>query len=1334
MLEIVGYQGHSSLQATMSESAWLSQHLCKVLPTEEASTESDNKEAVLPSLHRPNEKASRERRVPKHLPDPPFKETSFLDTVAEDESSQLTPHPVILKQAHQKGTKPLPSAPSHEIGKSGIGGAANQSPQVHRQERNESASSIEKVSKPLPKVPVKDTPLVTTHLRAEERVTAVSQPTTCLIPNVSAEKVEVIPSAPEREGHAPKSSYQKREGSCSQVSVSAKRQHPHSKVLKTLPEVLHACEGSVADPESEHAEKPPWSENDQKILGHSCLIPKLEEGLEAKSANSDTPVKPLPDIPPSSVNFAAVGLKKAIKPSVVPRQARRPAVTLVEGHLFKPLSRVLEEGAREESPALQASPKPLPRVPKQQNLEMASQKKSLGSTDASSKASDESQDIVNEVPSVSSASGSSEPLGLDFPDETKEQTVKEQPTTSATSKTVKAATVKDTERFLSVCEDTSFEDQLMTSESDLWSDTEGASTLEKTVIPLRQNKLLQLEDQDKAASNRGQVRRTSSTDELPVVSVSFTNTRGLFQKAQLMNSCDSLDSTAKPPVAQKPLISKKPAVNTGQDGTTNKPNVPPKVTLGSPPRTIPKPLKLPPKASEQPNRDNIYDEVYHEETIESEPSSYSHDKASSKKLEKILGPDFATSDPARPSIERDIKPVKGKQPMDPRSRKISAPARPTTDDGPYAVIPLPDADKTATKKTKNSAEQKAREISDGNGNKVVLRNSGGMSSGDSGIVGLNTDMLVKRGISRKERRMSRRILRQTIRSMDSDFMEDSDDEPIGVDSDFDSDTSLEEPAVFMDESHKTAFEVLTTERTYVDTLYLINEIFLKGIEKENQKQHWFPPTVVNEIFSNISSIYRLHSAVLLPDLDERLKDWERNPCLGEVLKKNAPFLKLYSDYVSNFDNAMKQLNQWMSKVPKFAATVSQLQNHELCGNLALQHHMLTPVQRIPRYELLLKDYIKKLPDGSKDKADADKALTIISGAAQHSNDMMKSMDQFEKLLKINQKIDGENIIDPTRHLLKEGKITKIAAKNKEPQDRYIFLFNDILLCCEKKRLLTSANYKVKLKMEVDGMKVLDSNSCRFIIESKTKSIEFQTNSEEEREDWMRVLLSAIQEMYWKKETFRTNDAVGDRQNGDEYGVKAKFVPGESCPRWIKDDETSMCMRCGTDFKLTKRRHHCRACGAVVCHKCSNFEAPLEYDDNKMNKVCIKCYYVIKGDEEEIKKLARRSLIPEIDEDNSFSSFLYLHYKGAWTKFWVVVTEQDMFVLKAPKDVRPVFTLPIKLYNIRNINDTDAERDHVFKLSDSRTVHTLSAESKELKRRWMTVLSEGVEKVIKQATI
>lgn len=43
-----------------------------------------------------------------------------------------------------------------------------------------------------------------------------------------------------------------------------------------------------------------------------------------------------------------------------------------------------------------------------------------------------------------------------------------------------------------------------------------------------------------------------------------------------------------------------------------------------------------------------------------------------------------------------------------------------------------------------------------------------------------------------------------------------------------------------------------------------------------------------------------------------------------------------------------------------------LQAMEACGNLTLQHHMLSPVQRIPRYEMLLRDYLRKLPEDSPD--------------------------------------------------------------------------------------------------------------------------------------------------------------------------------------------------------------------------------------------------------------------------------------------------------------------------------------------------------------------------------
>lgn len=38
----------------------------------------------------------------------------------------------------------------------------------------------------------------------------------------------------------------------------------------------------------------------------------------------------------------------------------------------------------------------------------------------------------------------------------------------------------------------------------------------------------------------------------------------------------------------------------------------------------------------------------------------------------------------------------------------------------------------------------------------------------------------------------------------------------------------------------------------------------------------------------------------------------------------------------------------------------------MCGSLTLQHHMLEPVQRVPRYEMLLRDYLNKLPEDNPD--------------------------------------------------------------------------------------------------------------------------------------------------------------------------------------------------------------------------------------------------------------------------------------------------------------------------------------------------------------------------------
>ena len=42
--------------------------------------------------------------------------------------------------------------------------------------------------------------------------------------------------------------------------------------------------------------------------------------------------------------------------------------------------------------------------------------------------------------------------------------------------------------------------------------------------------------------------------------------------------------------------------------------------------------------------------------------------------------------------------------------------------------------------------------------------------------------------------------------------------------------------------------------------------------------------------------------------------------------------------------------------------------------------------------------------------------------------------------------------------------------------------------------------------------------------------------------------------------------------------------GRRAPTWVRDQETSMCMRCTDTFTMFRRRHHCRACGLVSRHK------------------------------------------------------------------------------------------------------------------------------------------------------
>uniref|UniRef100_A0A8C3QIK9 FYVE, RhoGEF and PH domain containing 4 n=1 Tax=Cyanoderma ruficeps TaxID=181631 RepID=A0A8C3QIK9_9PASS len=526
--------------------------------------------------------------------------------------------------------------------------------------------------------------------------------------------------------------------------------------------------------------------------------------------------------------------------------------------------------------------------------------------------------------------------------------------------------------------------------------------------------------------------------------------------------------------------------------------------------------------------------------------------------------------------------------------------------------------------------------------------------------------------------------------------------------------------------HKIANELLQTEKAYVSRLDLLDGVFYSRLLEEANRGS-FPPEVINKIFSNISSINAFHSKFLLPELEKRMQEWTTTPRIGDILQKLAPFLKMYGEYVKNFDNAMELVKTWTERSPQFKFIIQDIQKEKVCGNLTLQHHMLEPVQRIPRYEMLLKDYLRKLPQDSLDWKDAEKSLEIISTAASHSNSAIRKMENLKKLLEIYEMLgEEEDIVNPSNELIKEGQILKLAARNTSAQERYLFLFNNMLLYCVPKFSLVGSKFSVRTRVGIDGMKIIETHNEEyphtFQVSGKERTLELQARSN--IFTWL-LQESTIEAFQQRNETFR--NAIAKEYEDMPVEVSNAEL-GKRAPRWIRDNEVTMCMKCKEPFNaLTRRRHHCRACGHVVCWK-----SHLEYDGNKLNKVCKDCYHVIIGctDSEEKKRKGILEIeSAEVSGNSVICSFLqYMEKSKPWQKAWCVIPKQEALVLYmygAPQDVKALATIPLLGYTV---DDTPKSADlpHSFKLTQSKSVHSFAADNEELKQKWLKVIHLAVK--------
>ncbi|XP_025052911.1 FYVE, RhoGEF and PH domain-containing protein 3 isoform X1 [Alligator sinensis] len=556
-----------------------------------------------------------------------------------------------------------------------------------------------------------------------------------------------------------------------------------------------------------------------------------------------------------------------------------------------------------------------------------------------------------------------------------------------------------------------------------------------------------------------------------------------------------------------------------------------------------------------------------------------------------------------------------------------------------------------------------------------------------------------------------------------------------------------------------ANELLHTEEAYVRRLHLLDQVFCTQLSEAGIQSD-----VITGIFSNISSIYCFHGQFLLPELKTRItEEWNINPRLGDIFQKLAPFLKMYGEYVKNFDRALDLVNTWMQRSSSFKDVVQNVQKQEVCGNLTLQHHMLEPVQRIPRYELLLKDYLKKLPEESPDRKDAEKSLELISTAANHSNAAIRKMEKMNKLLEVYERLGGEeDIVNPANELIKEGHIQKLSAKNGTAQDRYLFLFNSMVLYCVPKLRLIGQKFSVREKMDIAGLQVQEivkqNASHTFSITGKKRSLELQARTEDEKREWIQVIQATIEKHKQNSETFRafnssfsqedehfpdssiaSTSSVESMPGADGCSAFGGADPCRKSSKSKRDKEKQACKSCNESFNsITKRRHHCKQCGAVICAKCSEFK-PLA-DNSRHNRVCKDCFQILSaapsspGAEavgEQKKKIATEKQSILAAENSLFSSYLQFLDKGkTWSKVLVTIPKTEPLVLYlqgVSQDGRSLRAIPLPGYEVSLPSSGEKfEAKHILKLYQSQQTLYFSAEDEELQMKWMEILTKAAK--------
>ncbi|XP_027740429.1 guanine nucleotide exchange factor DBS isoform X8 [Empidonax traillii] len=264
-------------------------------------------------------------------------------------------------------------------------------------------------------------------------------------------------------------------------------------------------------------------------------------------------------------------------------------------------------------------------------------------------------------------------------------------------------------------------------------------------------------------------------------------------------------------------------------------------------------------------------------------------------------------------------------------------------------------------------------------------------------------------------------------------------------------------------------ELIETERAYVEELLCVLEGY--AAEMDNPLMaHLISPELQNKkdiLFGNMEEIYHFHNRIFLRELENYV---EYPELVGRCFLDQMEDFQIYEKYCQNKPRSESLWRQFSDSV--FFQECQRKLDHKL----SLDSYLLKPVQRITKYQLLLKEMLKysKNCEGAED---LQEALTSILGILKAVNDSMHqiaitgydgNLNELGKLL-----MQGSFNVW-TDHKKGHAKVKDLA--RFKPMQRHLFLHEKAVLFCKKREengegyeKAPSYSYKHSLNMAAVGI-------------------------------------------------------------------------------------------------------------------------------------------------------------------------------------------------------------------------------------------------------------------------